>query len=94
MDEARLFLVVCSDWTRSDGLELECRKFHTNMWKNFVIVRVKEHWNRLPREVTESAMKMNSRPTWTSTCTTYCIVFSRRVGLDDLLRFLPTYAIL
>ena len=53
MDEARLFLAVFSDRTRSNSLKLEHRKFHTNMWKNFT-VRVMEHWNRLPREVVES----------------------------------------
>jgi len=29
-------------------------KFHTNVCKNFLIVRVTGHWNRLPREVEES----------------------------------------
>ena len=53
MDEARLFLVACSDGTRSIGLKLEHRKFHKNMWKNFM-VRVMEHQNRLSRDVVES----------------------------------------
>ena len=54
IDEARFFLVMCSNRTRSSGLKLEHRKFHTNVWKNFFTVRVTEHWNRLPREVVES----------------------------------------
>jgi len=46
MDEARLFLVVCSDRTRSSGLKHEQRKFCTNTWKNFLTVRVVEQWNQ------------------------------------------------
>ena len=53
MGEARLLSVVCSNRTRRNGLKLECRKFHTNTQKNFM-VRVMEHWNRLPSEVVES----------------------------------------
>jgi len=43
MDEARLFLVVCSSRIRSNGLKLEHRKFHINIWKNFLMVSVMEH---------------------------------------------------
>ena len=52
--KARQFLVVCSNRSKSNGLKLEHRKFGTNIWKNFVMVRVTEHWNGLPREVVES----------------------------------------
>ena len=55
MDEARLFSAVHSNWTRSNGLKLEHRKFHTNMWKNFFTVWLTEHWNRLPRDIVKSA---------------------------------------
>jgi len=34
MDETRVFSVVGSDGTRSNGLKLEHTEFCTNMWKN------------------------------------------------------------
>jgi len=54
MDEARIFLVVYGNRTRSNSLKLEHRKFRTNMWKKFFMVKMMEHWNRLPKEVVES----------------------------------------
>jgi len=54
MDVAGLFSVLCSDRTSSNRQKLECRNFLSNMRKNFITVRVTEHWNRLPREAVES----------------------------------------
>ena len=48
MHEARLFSVVCSNKTRSNGLKVE---FHTN---TSLQVRVTEHWKKLSKKVVES----------------------------------------
>ncbi|KGL82448.1 hypothetical protein N309_12120, partial [Tinamus guttatus] len=37
-----------------NGHKLKYQKFHRILRKNFLTVRVTEHWNRLPREVVKS----------------------------------------
>jgi len=71
MDEARLFSVVCSNRTRSNGLKFQHRKLHTIM-QNFFTIRLIEHWNRLPTEAVESLLWRCAIPIWTPSCTTYC----------------------
>jgi len=58
MDEARLFSVVPSNGTRSNGLKLQHRKFHIDMRKNYFTERVAGHWNGMTREVAESPMEI------------------------------------
>jgi len=46
--------VVPSGRTKGNGHKLKHRKFRLNMRKNFVPLRVTEHWNRFLREVVDS----------------------------------------
>ena len=44
-----------SDRTSGNRQKLEYRDFHTDIRKNFFTLSVTEHWNKLLREVEESA---------------------------------------
>jgi len=53
-DGAKVFSVLPSNRTRSNGHKLKHRKFRLNMRKNFFPLRVTEPWNRMPREAVDS----------------------------------------
>ena len=53
MGGVRLISMVPHNRIRGNWHKLEHGKFHMNMRKNFTS-RVKEHWNRLPRDTVES----------------------------------------
>ncbi|KGL84918.1 hypothetical protein N309_11005, partial [Tinamus guttatus] len=53
-DGAGLFSLVATDRTIGNGQKLKHQNFHRKIRKNFLRVRVTEHWNRLPRELVES----------------------------------------
>ena len=40
---------MLSNRTRGNEQKVELRKFYLNMRKNFLTLRVTEHWDRLPR---------------------------------------------
>ena len=53
-NRARIFSVVPSGRTRSNGHKLKHRRSPLNISKHFFTVRVTKHWYRFPREVVES----------------------------------------
>ena len=85
MREARLFLMVHSNKTRSNGLTLEHRKFPNDVQKIFCTVRLMEHWNRLPRDVAESKICRYSRPIWMPTFAIFCKVPALAEALDSMI---------
>ena len=65
------------------------------MQKNFFALRVTEPWNRLPREVVESCLKILKTHLDSFLCNLlWGTCLSREVGLNGLQRFLPTCMIL
>jgi len=70
MDEARLFSVEYRDRTRSTGLKPDHRKFHTNMQK-FFMLRVTEHWNKLPRNLVVEVVMSHSLEIFKTNLYTY-----------------------
>lgn len=93
MDEARLFSMVCTTRTRSNGLKCEHWKFHTNTW-NFFTVRVMEHWYRLPRGCGISSLEVSKNCLDTGVGTLEFSPALRGLGPADLQRSLLTSAIL
>ena len=54
VDGARHFPVLCSNKTNGNRHKLEHKMIHMDKRKSFFILRVPEHWSRLPREAVES----------------------------------------
>ena len=62
VDEAILLSVVPCDWTRGSTDKLEYTKYHTNMRKMLLTLRLTEHWNSLPREVVSLSGDIQNTP--------------------------------
>jgi len=80
MDVARLFLVVFSGRTRSSGLKLEHRRFHTSTQKNLFMLRLRALEQVAQRDCEDYFYRdIQDHPG--------CLCFSRGFWLDDLLRY-------
>lgn len=51
---ARVFSAVFNDMNSSNGHQMKQRRPCLNIRKQFLPVRVTEHWHRLPRDIVES----------------------------------------
>ncbi|TRZ23292.1 hypothetical protein HGM15179_003861 [Zosterops borbonicus] len=92
-DGAKLFSVLHSDGTRSNGHKLKHKTFHFIMRKNFIMVRVAEHWNR-GHGVSLSGDLQNPSGGVPVSSAGGEHVLGMRVGLDDLQKLLPAPSIL
>ena len=90
-DGAKLFPVVPSDRTRSNGHKLKQRKLQLNMRKNFFPLRVTEPWPRLPREAVESPSLEIFQPRLDVVLCSllWVTLLGQGVGLGDPQRSLP-----
>lgn len=84
------FSVVCSN-----GHKLNDKKY-LNMTKNFLMLRVSDHWNRLPMGLWSLPLCRLSKPSWMCPCVTCpglpCL--GRGGGQDDVQKSLPTLPVL
>jgi len=95
VDGVKLSSTVPTDRRKSSGHELKHRNFHLSMWKNFFMLKVTEHWKKLPGEVADSPwLDIKSKPTWAFSWVTYCMKHSLAGELDQIVSRDPTPTIL